>query len=92
MERDRNTSPVINTQRGYRQAARYDDEIEIRTRGELLSPVRLRFQYEVVRISDGTLLAEGQTAHGSIGADGRPRRLPDRVVDIFEPTGREDGR
>ena len=92
MERDGYTLPVINAQCGYRQGGRYDDEIEIRPRGQLISPVRLRFQYEVIRVNDGVLLAEGQTEHGSIGADGRPRRLPDRVVDIFGPRGREGGR
>jgi len=92
MERDGYALPVITAECGYRQAARYDDAIEIRTRGELISPVRLRFQYEVIRAEDGVLLAEGQTAHGSIGADGRPRRLPDRVVAIFGTRGREGER
>ena len=39
--------PVIEAHCEYRQPARYDDDIEIRTTGALLSPVRLRFDYEV---------------------------------------------
>ena len=45
--------PVIEAHCEYRQPARYDDEIEIRTRATLLTPVRIRFDYEVVRVADG---------------------------------------
>ena len=64
----------------YRQPARYDDELEIRTTGALLSPVRVRFDYEVVRA--GRRRRRWPTAtpctRRSI-ANGRPCRLPDRV-------------
>ena len=41
--------PVTEAHCQYRQPARYDDEIEIRTQAKLISPVRIRFDYEVVR-------------------------------------------
>src|SRR6201987_2314265 len=41
--------PVVEAQCAYRQPARYDDELDVRTRGTLLSPVRVEFTYEVVR-------------------------------------------
>ena len=91
MEQDGYILPVISAECAYRQAARYDDDIDIRTHGELLSPVRLRFQYEVIRTTDAVLLAQGSTTHGSVGIDGRPRRLPDRVVALFTPGTREEG-
>jgi acyl-CoA thioester hydrolase len=83
MEGDGFALPVTEAHCEYRQSARYDDELDIRTRGALLSPVRVRFDYQVVRASDTALLAEGHTVHASLDSTGRPRRLPDRVLTIF---------
>ena len=44
--RDAIMLPVIEAHCEYRQPARYDDELLIRSRGELASPVRIRFTYE----------------------------------------------
>lgn len=75
--------PVIEAHCEYRQPARYDDEIEIRTEGELLSPVRVRFSYEIVRVPDGAAIANGHTVHASLDREGRPCRLPARVKELF---------
>jgi acyl-CoA thioester hydrolase len=75
--------PVIEAYCEYRQPARYDDEIEIRTQARTLSPVRIRFDYEARRIGDDTLSVTGHTVHAALGADGRPRRLPASVLDIL---------
>jgi acyl-CoA thioester hydrolase len=75
--------PVIEAQCEYRQPARYDDELLIRARGELASAVRIRFCYEVVRASDGAMLAEGRTVHASTDLSGRPKRLPAHVRAFF---------
>ena len=40
--------PVIEAHCEYQRPARYDDEIEMRTEGRMLSPVRMEFSYEVV--------------------------------------------
>jgi acyl-CoA thioester hydrolase len=79
MEAEGYTLPVVEVQCGYRQPARYDDDIEVRTIGSLLSPVRVAFLYEVVRATDQVLLATGRTIHASLDRDGRPCRLPERV-------------
>ena len=71
--------PVISAHCDYRQSALYDDEVEIRTTGAIVSPVRVQFDYEIVRTSDGTLLATGHTVHASLDRSGRPCRLPHRV-------------
>jgi acyl-CoA thioester hydrolase len=71
--------PVIEAHCEYRQSARYDDEIEILTRATLLTPVRIRFDYDVVRQRDGTLAAVGYTVHAALDRGGRPCRLPARV-------------
>jgi acyl-CoA thioester hydrolase len=83
MEADGFALPVVEAHCTYRRSARYDDEIDLHASGTLLSPVRIRFDYQVVRASDATLLAEGHTVHASLDPEGRPRRLPDRVSRIF---------
>jgi acyl-CoA thioester hydrolase len=75
--------PVIEAQCEYRQSARYDDEVEIRTTGALVSPVRVQFAYEVVRAADGAAIASGRTVHASLDRHGRPCRLPARVKELF---------
>ena len=75
--------PVIGAECEYRRPARYDDEIEIRTKGHLTSPVRMEFEYEVaVKGQDGPI-ATGRTKHAAIGVNGRPCRLPARIVRGF---------
>jgi acyl-CoA thioester hydrolase len=76
--------PVIEAHCEYLQPSRYDDELEIRTEGRLLSPVRLQFNYEIIRHVDAVVAALGRTVHASLDPGGRPRRLPDRVRQAFE--------
>jgi len=51
--------PVIEAHCTYRESAKYDDDIDVRTTGEMLSPVRVKFSYEVVRAADAVTLAKG---------------------------------
>lgn len=83
MEEDGVQLPVIEVHCEYRQGAKYDDEVLIRTTGRKLSPVRVQFDYEVVRAVDHTVLATGHTVHATIDRNGRPVRMPDRVKDLF---------
>jgi acyl-CoA thioester hydrolase len=75
--------PVIEAHCEYRQGARYDDEVEIRTRARKLSPLRVQFDYEAVRRADGVVLATGHTVHATVDGSGRPVRMPDRIKDLF---------
>ncbi len=83
METEGYMLPVVQANCAYKQSARYDDEIDILARGTLLSPVRIRFDYDVRRTADAALLAEGYTVHASLDPQGKPRRLPPRVLPIF---------
>ena len=83
MEAEGLSLPVIEAHCDYKQPARYDDELEVRTTGELMSPVRVAFSYEVVRPADGELLAIGRTVHATLDRSGRPSRLPGRVRGLF---------
>jgi acyl-CoA thioester hydrolase len=69
------TLPVIGASCRYAAPCLYDDELVVVTRGRLLSPIRVAFDYAVER-PDGTVAARGRTEHAGIGRDGRPRRLP----------------
>ena len=83
METDGFSLPVIDAQCTYRESAKYDDEIEVRTSGALLSAVRVQFTYHVVRPADQATLAAGTTVHATLGRNGRPCRLPKRVQELF---------
>jgi len=67
----------------YRQPARYDDELIIHTRLAELRSRALKFLYEVRRLPDDALLAEGETAHIMITATGRVRSIPPRYAEML---------
>ena len=79
MEEEGYALPVIEAHCTYREPARYDDVLDVRTTGMLLSPVRVQFTYEIVRASDAAMLATGTTIHATLDRAGRPCRLPERV-------------
>ena len=75
--------PVLEACCSYQRPARYDEELEVTVAGQLLSAVRVRFEYEIVRATDRTAVATGNTVHATIDRAGRPCRLPDRVRGLF---------
>jgi acyl-CoA thioester hydrolase len=75
--------PVIEAHCEYRQPARYDEEIEIRATGKVLSAVRVKFTYEVLRRADGEPLATGHTVHAAVQPGGKPVRLPPELRKAF---------
>jgi acyl-CoA thioester hydrolase len=75
--------PVIESSCLYHRPARYDDELEIRTKGTLLSAVRMQFDYEIMRNPGGELIVSGRTLHAAVNGHGRPSRLPARVRELF---------
>jgi acyl-CoA thioester hydrolase len=83
MEADGYMLPVLEAHCVYRQPARYDDELDVKTTGALVSPVRVKFLYDVVRSADDVHLATGYTVHASIDRGGRPCRLPERVRELL---------
>jgi acyl-CoA thioester hydrolase len=75
--------PVIEAHCQYLRPARYDDEIDVKTKGRMLSPVRMEFEYHVIRKTDQTIAAHGKTVHAAVDAAGKPCRLPARVREVF---------
>lgn len=83
MENEGLALPVIEAHCEYQQSARYDDELEVRTRARLVSPLRIRFDYEVVRAGGDRAIATGHTVHVTVDAEQRPVRLPARVRELL---------
>jgi acyl-CoA thioester hydrolase len=84
LEADGIALPVIEAHCEFKSPARYDDELQVKTWGELLSPARVEFRYEVSRPADGTLNAVGRTVHAAVDQSGRPVRLPDYIRDLLK--------
>jgi acyl-CoA thioester hydrolase len=82
MEKAGVSLPVLEAHCEYRRPARYDDELEVAARPSLATPARLRFDYEIRRCRDQTLIAHGHTIHAAVDRHGRPRRLPDYVREM----------
>jgi acyl-CoA thioester hydrolase len=75
--------PVIDAHCEYLRPARYDEEMEIRTEGLILSPVRMSFTYEVRATGQDGLVATGRTLHAAVDRNGRPCRLPERIAEVL---------
>jgi acyl-CoA thioester hydrolase len=83
MEEQGISLPVIEAECQYHRPAKYDDELEVRAEGRLMSPVRMEFTYEVVRCEDQAVAASGRTMHAALDRAGKPCRLPERIRQVF---------
>ncbi len=80
---------VVDARCRYKAPALYDDEVIVRTRLKNIRESVIHFGYELVRVSDGAVLAEGETTH--IVADSQMRKtvLPEKYIRVFrEAAGR----
>ena len=67
----------------YKAPAYYDDELVVRTHITELRRRSLRFGYEIIRVPDGTVIAEGETGHVVTDANGRVRSLPPGFAELL---------
>ena len=78
----------------YKSPAFYDDHLTVRTKVIEIRSRSLRFFYEIRRISDDTLIAEGETLHVVTDKDKKVRTLPEiyrtRFADDSENAFPED--
>lgn len=61
----------------YKAPAHYDEELIVRTHITEKRRRSLRFGYEVVRASDGQIIAEGETGHVLTDSNGHVRSFPE---------------
>ena len=64
----------------YKAAARYDDEIIVRTHVKNVRGPLVHFGYEILRAEDRALLAEGETMHIVTDAEFRRKSLPEKYA------------
>ena len=75
---------VVDVKCRYKSPALYDDEIIIRTNLKNVRDSLIHFGYEVLRASDRTLLAEGETTHIVVGHDMQKKSLPEKYLVPFK--------
>ena len=74
---------VVDARCRYKAPAYYDDEIIVRTTLKKIRESLIHFHYELVRVSDGILLAEGETAHIVTNAEMKIAAIPEKYLKVF---------
>ena len=74
---------VIDARCRYKAPAHYDDELIVRTHLEYVRESLIQFGYELLRASDGELLAEGDTTHIVVDADMKKVGIPEKYLKAF---------
>src|SRR6267142_3182107 len=67
----------------YKAPAYYDDELVVRTHITELRRRSWRFGYEIIRVPDGTVIAEGETGHVVTDSRGRVKSFPDEYAKLL---------
>ena len=77
----------------YRAPVRYDEEIVVRTEMLNVRDSVVHFGYELRRLDDGTLLAEGETTHIVTDAEMKIAELPEKYLQAFRAAlGKQNGK
>lgn len=76
MEEDHVYMPVTECYCRYFVPAQYDDELQVETGLEMLSRLKIKFFYDVVRKPDEKMIAQGYTVHVPVNSAGNPCRIP----------------
>jgi acyl-CoA thioester hydrolase len=71
--------PVVQAHADYKASARFDDDVVIRTRVARVGNSSVRFENEVYKLPEKTLLCTGHTVHAFIDGSGRASPFPDDV-------------
>lgn len=75
--------PVLETHCYYKQGARYDDLLTIRTQITAFNGVRLTLHYDVLRNADDVLLAQGSTVHAFTDTRLKPVNIRKHQPEIY---------
>jgi acyl-CoA thioester hydrolase len=74
---------VVDARCRYKAPARYDDEVIVRTHLKNVRESVVHFGYELVRVSDDELLAEGETTHIVTDVEMKKMLLPKKYLRAF---------
>jgi len=75
---------VVEVKCRFKSPALYDDEILVRTHLKNVRDSLIHFGYEILRATDGTLLAQGETTHIVVGEDMQKKALPEKYLGAFK--------
>lgn len=75
--------PVSNVEIEYVGAAGYDELVEIETRVSEVRSRTVSFSYAATRAETGEALATGTTRLVCTSAEGKPRRIPQHLVEVL---------
>ncbi len=64
----------------YRNSARYDETVVVRTRLKGVNKRMITFGYEVLRKDEEEVIAEGETRHICVDSIGKTKSLPDQFL------------
>lgn len=76
--------PLSETNLKFKKAARYDEELLVRTRVLKCEGVRFSIGYEIRRLSDNELLVTGETHHIWTTTDLKPVRIEKKMPELYE--------
>jgi acyl-CoA thioester hydrolase len=74
---------VVDARCRYKAPAHYDDEVIVRTHLKNVRESLIHFGYELVRVGDTVLLAEGETTHVVTDANMKRRTIPEKYAKAF---------
>ncbi|MFU0800177.1 MAG: acyl-CoA thioesterase [Xylanivirga thermophila] len=76
--------PVIETRCFYKQPARYDDIVIVRTSIGELKGARVSMKYDIIKQGDESLLAHGYTVHAFTDTSLKPINVRRAFPDIYD--------
>ncbi|MEQ9499015.1 MAG: thioesterase family protein [Deltaproteobacteria bacterium] len=82
--------PVASASAKYHAPSKYDDPLALTIEIAEVRYGSLRITYRLVRESDDTLIATGETMHACVGPSGRVVRIPDDFRSKLEPDDEDD--
>ncbi|WP_026476727.1 acyl-CoA thioesterase [Alkaliphilus transvaalensis] len=76
--------PVTEVTCQYKESAKYDDVVEIRTKVKEMKGVRITFSYELYRKADQQLLASGTTTHAFVNRAFKPINIKKQFPAFYQ--------
>ncbi len=64
----------------YRNSARYDETVMVRTKLKGVNKRMITFGYQILRKDQEEVIAEGETRHICVDAKGKTKSLPDKFL------------
>ena len=75
--------PLIELKCFFKGAAKYEDEVVIKTRIKEMTVVRIVFYYEVYRNGNPNLITSGETTHAWTNTDLKPVNIKKHAPEIY---------